>query len=96
MKKTNCALWLTTVVFSSLIIFSSATQADAQDEDGEYVVELQQAVIKTGKYLGLIPNPTMKVPDYYATSQVPENYEFGKAYEIDQFDCDHQTDNCKK
>jgi len=50
--------------------------------------EVKRAGIKTGKFIGLIDESTMKVPDYYATQYLPRKYQMNQYYDLDDIGCD--------
>ncbi len=58
------------------------------------VSSAKHAAIESGEYIGLIDQSTMKVPDYYATKQLPRQYEFGRHYDLDELGCDAENNKC--
>ena len=49
--------------------------------------------VDSAKYVGLLPQTNIKVPDYYSTQYLPKKYEMGQSYDLDNFSCD-EAENC--
>lgn len=53
-----------------------------------YVKKAKAVTVDAGKYIGLIDDSTMKVPDYYSTKTLPKTYRPGEQTSLDDLACE--------
>jgi len=74
-------------VLSLMVFVSGCSSIDPM------LSKAKQTGLDAGKYVGLIPASTMKVPDYYSTRYLPKNYEMNKHYDLQHLNCE-VSDKC--
>jgi len=49
--------------------------------------KVKNKTVDMAQTIGLVQEDTMKKPDYYSTSQLKQDYEYGKTYDLNKMNC---------
>jgi len=59
-----------------------------------FLTNVKNKTLVLAETIGLVQEDTMKKPDYYSTSQLKNDYEYGKYYDLNKMSCS-KNGQCK-
>ncbi|GAB6069714.1 hypothetical protein JCM30760_08110 [Thiomicrorhabdus hydrogeniphila] len=74
------------IVVTSLFLSGCASNS--------FLTKVKNKTLVVAETIGLIEEDTMKKPDYYSTSQLKNDYEYGKDYDLNKMSCS-ESGQCK-